>query len=197
MVRLALGLWLALTAPQEEPAPPSIPIELRWSAPDECPDREAFLEAMTAIAGRRLVPSPGAELAVDGRIERSSRGYALELRLVGPAGEELRTLEAPECGALASAGSLVVVTRLLGVVPPAPEDRPGSAEEAGDGEAAVEVPPPPPAVEVLPEPFVVDDSPAPPEDDPRVEPQPAARPVSQAVLVALGGVAAGLGPRPH
>lgn len=196
MLRLALGVWLAGAEPREEPVPPPIPIELRWAAPEECPDREAFLAALSAIAGRRLAPASEAALAVDGRIEGTSDGYALALRLRGPAGEELRTLEAPECEALASAGSLVVVTRLLGDVSSPPEDRHGAAEEApGAGPADAAVPLPPPTVEAPPPSLAVDEL-ATPEPGPRAEPRPAGRPPWQATLVALGGVAVGLGPRP-
>jgi hypothetical protein len=196
VLRLVLGLWLASAAPREEPAAPPIPIELRWSAPDECPDREAFLEAMIAIAGRRLVPAPGAALAADGRIEASSRGYVLELRLRGPTSEELRTLEAPACEALTSAGSLVVVTRLLGAVPPPPEDRPGSLEEAPAAASAdAAVPLPPPAAEMPPS-LAVDDLAPPPSPGPHAEPRPPDRPPLHVTLAALGGLAVGLGPRP-
>jgi hypothetical protein len=194
VLRLALGLWLAAAEPREEPEEPPIAIELRWAAPEECPDRVAFLEALNAIAGRRLVAAQGAALVVDGRIEGSGRGYALALRLQGPAGEEVRTLEASECEDLASAGSLVVVTRLLGDVPTPPEDRARPPEETvAPSEAAV---PLPPAAEE-PQPSLVVDEVAPlPETGPRAEPLPAERARLQVTLVALGGVAVGLGPRP-
>jgi hypothetical protein len=202
VLRLALGLWLGAAEPEEPEAPP-VAIELRWAAPEECPDREAFLEALDAIAGRRLVEAQGAALVVDGRIEALGRGYALALRLRGPAGEEVRTLEASECEDLASAGSLVVVTRLLGDVPAPPEDRARSPEEglrspeetaAAPTDAAV--PLPPPGADES-QPSLVSDEVAPlPEPGPHVEPRPAGRPRPQATLVALAGVAVGLGPRP-
>ncbi len=204
MLRLALGLWLAAAAPQEEPESASpIPIELRWTAPEECPDREAFLEAMTAIAGRRLVPSPGAELAVDGRIEVSGRGYVLELRLRGAADEERRSLEAPECEALVSAGSLVVVTRLLGVVPPPPEHRtepeqgpPEEAAPAGPADAAAPEPSRPPDADAPAPAYDEDLGALPPEPGPPPQPRPPDRPRLRVTLTALAGVAVGLGPRP-
>lgn len=204
VLRLALGLWLASAEPREEPRAPPIAIELRWAAPEACPDRAAFLAALNAIAGRRLVAANEAALVVDGRIEAAGRGYALALRLQGPAGEELRTLEAPECEALASAGSLVVVTRLLGDLP---EDRARSSEESPEEEPAgeeVPVPPasaedrgaaPPAADEPRPS-LAIDELATPPEPDPTADPPPAVRPRLRATLVALAGVAVGLGPRP-
>lgn len=194
MLRLALGLWLAALEPRDEPEAPPVAIELRWAAPEECPDREAFLEALKAIAGRRLVSASGAALVVDGRIEALGRGYALTLRLRGPQGEELRTLEAPACEDLASAGSLVVVTRLLGDVPLPPEDQPRTPEETeGPSETAVPLPPSEPDE---PQPSLAGDELAPTtEAGPPVEPRPAGRPRLQATVVGLAGVAVGLGPR--
>lgn len=205
-MQLALGLWLAMAEPRESPEAPPISIELRWAAPEECPDREAFVEALNAIAGRRLVAVRESVLAVDGRIEAGGRGYALALRLRGPEGEELRTFEAPECEALASAGSLVVITRLLGDALPQTEDRRSASEGALEEPAGEGVPVPPlptqdreaaPAAidEPLPSP-AVDELAAPPEADPGAGPPTADRPPMHATFVALAGVAAGLGPRP-
>jgi hypothetical protein len=193
---LALLLWLVVAEPQEEPTPPVTAIELHWSAPDECPDREAFLEAMSVIAGRRLITSPAAELVVDGRIESpSSGGYALRLRLRGPLDEELRSLEAPECDALVSAGSLVVVTRLLGAIPPPPDDQPIALEPTPAAPPDTAVPVPPPAA-TAPQLLPPDDLIAPLEPGPRPEPPAPDRLPLQATLAALTGVAVGLGPRP-
>ena len=196
MVRLALGLWLAVVEPQEDPEPPPIAIDLRWTAPEECPDRETFLEALNAIAGRRLVTAPESVRVVDGRIETAGRGYALTLRLQGPAGEEVRTLEAPECEALAAAGSLVVITRLLGEAPLESEDR-GRLPEDAPAAPGERVPLPPPSTEergVVP--VVVDERTMRPAAGPSVEPPPAGRPRLHATFAALAGVAVGLGPRP-
>lgn len=202
-MRLALGLWLAVVEPP--PDPPPIAIELRWAAPEECPDREAFLEALSAIAGRRLVAAHEGALVVDGRIETAGRGYALTLRLQGPAGEELRTLEAPECDALASAGSIVVITRLLGDGS-LERELGGRSLEDGPEAPGEGVPMPPPVAEDRGAvPVVVDEPPLPPAVDdpatplevgPGVEPPRGARPRLRVAFVALAGVAVGLGPRP-
>jgi hypothetical protein len=196
VLRLALRLGLALAEPAEEPVPPPTPIVLHWSAPRECPDREAFVAAMTSVAGRTLRLSDDADLTVDGRVERSSHGYVLQLRMRSGGDEERRDLQAPECEALVSAGSLVVATRLLAAVPPPPEEPP-----AAPGETAEDEPPAPVSRASEPSTPAAEASPI---DDDALELEPPAPPPSPArsrrpplgiTVAALGGAALGAGPR--
>lgn len=108
---MTLFLILALAAPAPtRPAP--TPVDLRWNAPAECPDAEAFLHATEELVGHTLAIDEHAKLRVDGRVTAGEGVYVLQLR-VGDGEEPARTLEAAQCDLLVDAGSLVVATRLL------------------------------------------------------------------------------------
>jgi hypothetical protein len=173
---LSVALAVALAGPSEDPPP--LPIDLEWSAPPECPDRDAFVRMMEDVAKHELVLSGDAELEIDARVDMSAERYALRLALRSPQGEEVRELEAPACDDVVAAGSLVVATRLLAPaedarVPSPPHDPPPVAAVPGIVDA--------PAVAAKPS-----RTPA---------PRSRARPRARAALGLLGGVAFGATPR--
>jgi hypothetical protein len=138
-VPLFLLLALAAPAPQQ---PPPTPVDLRWSAPAECPDAEAFLHATEDLVGRTLAIDEHAELRVDGRVTADQGVYVLKLRF-GDDEDPARTLEAAQCDLLVDAGSLVVATRLLDALdgPSAPRVPEPTVEPSGDAEPPSLTPP--------------------------------------------------------
>lgn len=131
-------LWLTT----QVPAPPEVPV--RWTAPAECPDRDALLVAVARRLGRPLAD----EARVDGRVTGDrSRGYVLHLELSAGGRGEVRDVQDPSCAALAEAAALRVVAAIEApVVPPVPvpepaepgpEPQPGPDPQPGPEEAVV------------------------------------------------------------
>src|SRR5262245_28541758 len=76
-------------------------VELEWSAPAECPDREAVLRS---IAARLPGPQPSAAVKASARVSKKDGGYELTLRT--ERGE--RQLRAASCPELASSTALIL-----------------------------------------------------------------------------------------
>jgi hypothetical protein len=183
-------LLLALAAPAPAPAQlPPTPVDLRWSAPAECPDAEAFLHATEELVGRTLAIDEHAELRVDGRVTAGEGVYVLQLRF-GDGEDPARTLEAAQCDLLVDAGSLVVATRLLDALegPSAPR----VPEPATDPEPSADTEPPPLTTPSVPSTA----EPPPPRSGPQHAPRdtpPTHRPPRAAIAV-LGGASFGAQP---
>jgi hypothetical protein len=129
-------LWLISQAS----APPAI--DVQWTAPAECPDRDALLAAVT----RRLTrPLAGGEARVEARVVGDrSRGYTLHLTLSAGARGEVREVHDPSCAALTDAAAVRVVAAIeappVVPIPPEPEPAPEPAS----------APAPAPTLEVVP-----------------------------------------------
>lgn len=186
-------LLLALAAPAPAaPQPAPTPVDLRWSAPAECPDAAAFLHATEELVGRTLAIDEHAELRVDGRVTVSEGVYALQLRF-GHDENPARTLEAAQCDLLVDAGSLVVATRLLealdGPAPPRVPEPITAREPTADPGPPIPRAPTPASLPVTTEP-------RPPAAEPRTAPDdtpPADRSLRVAIAV-LGGASFGVQP---
>lgn len=180
-----LALALALGAPAPEPEAPPTPVDLRWSAPAECPDAAAFLRATEELVGRTLALDEHANLRVDGRVIARDDGYELHLHFGESENQKVRALQASRCDLLVEAGSLVVATRLLDLleeptgthvpVPATPPESPPTT--AGE--------PAPPDTDAIDEPLEARPAARPPAR--------AARPIRMAVAV-LGGASFGAQP---
>lgn len=129
-------LWLTAQAPAAAPEQP-----VRWTAPAECPDRDALLAAV----GRRLGRPLAGEASVDGRVTGDRlRGYTLHLELSASGRGEVRDVQDPSCAALAEAAALRVVAAIEAPVvpaPPEPEPEPVAPEPEPEPAAALEVVP--------------------------------------------------------
>jgi hypothetical protein len=193
---LALAL-LEPPASDETEARPSPVVELSWTAPAECPDREAVLAEIVRLVGRPLGQDPTRTLNASGRIDRRpDGGYRLELELLLEGSHARRELDARSCDTLLVPAAVMVA---VAVDPPTPDDTTQPL-------AVPEAPPPPPqplgdAEEPTPPRRIADardpqpTDPIPPRptsaaSGPRREPE---RP--QAVLGVAGGMAIGVVPR--
>jgi hypothetical protein len=110
-----LGLW-SLPAASAAAEKPSASIQLRYTAPPDCPDRDYVLRAIDS-----LVDASGNldhTLDVTARVELASDGeYALNLRWHSDSGTGQRSIEAESCQAAADAASWLIA---LAINRPAP-----------------------------------------------------------------------------
>lgn len=83
-------------------AQPSVPLDLEWSAPSECPDGPSVVRGVGERLGGTRDSTP--TLQASGQIERSSAGFRLELQTEH--GE--RRLEAASCDELARSAALIL-----------------------------------------------------------------------------------------
>ena len=116
-------LWLLSQAP----APPEV--DVQWSAPAECPGRDALLAAVTRRLGR---PPAAGEAQMDARVTGDRvRGYALQLTLSAGGRGEVRTVQDPSCAALGDAAAVRLVAAIEAPevipAPPTPEPVPEPA----------------------------------------------------------------------
>ncbi|MCA9708984.1 MAG: hypothetical protein KDK70_24270, partial [Myxococcales bacterium] len=142
-------LWVALLGPDSSAPPrPQAPIvetvDIRWSAPEACPGRTQFVEAIEELVGHRLHLSADAEIVVDGRITPSEHDHVLRLEMRSRSGTLVRELHQARCGELVAAGSLVVVAQLSAIAAPSPATPldPSDELEAPAEPAKVALPPP-------------------------------------------------------
>lgn len=123
------AILVLLAAP--EPAPPKpASYELHWSAPESCPDAESIRERIAA-----LVPEPeGGEgvMVVEGMIEATREGFALELATEFAGGRSSRRVEARRCADLGESTALVVAIALE----PSLTEEDGLVPEASGGDSA-------------------------------------------------------------
>lgn len=88
-------------------SPTSLPLELTWSAPEECPQAEVVVQRVEAILkGPPLSPTT---IRADGAIRRSSpTRFELELTIRTGDDEDQRRIDATSCSALAEASAVVI-----------------------------------------------------------------------------------------
>ncbi len=109
------GLLVGLGASSAgaEPAPPRI--QLRWSAPEECPDDLTLLRRVEGFLGESLDRAADQPVAIDVRVQGdAAHGYAAKLSFVSAQGKTERALEHPNCSKLTEGVALLVA---LGIDP--------------------------------------------------------------------------------
>jgi hypothetical protein len=94
---------IADVSAQPDPEFERTSIELRWSAPPECADRDEVLRRLDRLVGERAVRIEG-----EGSIEHEGQGYVLRMHTRSRDGEGARTLRSDDCRMLAEAAALVL-----------------------------------------------------------------------------------------
>jgi hypothetical protein len=141
--RLVTCLWLC-AAWLCWPAAPSRALDLRWSAPEACPDGAAFQARLDALLGPNRAPGLKAAL----KVEAQKSGYRLTLNLDGDGIRGSRTLTGGDCAALAEAGAWLVAVAIdpgLSLSPP-----PAPATPTAEAAPAPAQPPPAPPGPAVP-----------------------------------------------
>ena len=113
IVALALGLAASLCEARTASASD---LDVTWTAPRDCPDREGLRQGLSRRLGREVVFGSDAPVGVSGSIVAQGSGYELELETRSHAGSERRTLQARSCSELARA-SLLIAALLLSDAP--------------------------------------------------------------------------------
>lgn len=108
----AIAIWTAAVL-CAVPRAHASDLDLRWSAPPDCSDREHLREALSRKLGREVTLGSDAALAMSGSVAAESGGYELTLETRSPNGSEQRRLQARSCGELVRA-SLLIAVLLLG-----------------------------------------------------------------------------------
>lgn len=134
---LALAATIAVGAPV--PESPAAPVRLQWDAPEGCPDAQAVLAWVEALA-----PAAG---SADARATVVLEGgeYVLQLEITGDA-TVTRTLQASDCRVVGRAAAVVIAVSL----DPIAVAQTSAVTTALAGDEVV-VPEPAPVVEPLPE----------------------------------------------
>lgn len=135
----ALLLLASMRASSSAHAQPSEALELRWSAPAECPDRAEVLARIRELAVEW--PPAGPPLRAAATIERSRAGrfvLALVVRSGDAVGE--REIRGKTCNDVARAAAIHLA--LLLDAKGADQNRPSDAASAGDGQGASDAPSP-------------------------------------------------------
>ena len=88
---LLIGLVIATTSrAQAKPTP----IELRWSAPQECPDDLALLHAVEGFLGESLERAGEQPVAINTHVQGDpAHGYAARLEFVTARGSSERSIQ--------------------------------------------------------------------------------------------------------
>lgn len=120
-------------------------VELEWSAPRECPDRQHVLNALHSDA-------PAVALRARARVTRHGAQYRLELVLESRGGRAQRTLSDRQCAGLAEAAAVLINLAL---------ENEASAAGTPQGEPTPQQPEPTPP---QPEPATTQPEPATPTD---------------------------------
>lgn len=157
-------------------------LQLRWEAPEGCPDHDDALARVTRFLGRPPGRAEDPHVDATVRITEHEGLFVAELDLAGDDGQ--RRLEAGRCEVVTDAAAYIVATMIDPMVdPPLPEAEPVPAEPA-----PVVEPAPPPRREATPEPAPV------PERRTSPTPRASARGRPRAALRV--GPAIGVGPLP-
>jgi hypothetical protein len=109
-------------------------LNVAWSAPTGCPDRESVREGLAQRLGRPVTFGPDAPLQLSATIAVQHGGYAMELHTRSPTSSEERQLQARSCNELVRA-SLVIAALLLGEGPVPPEPAAVSGTAASPAQA--------------------------------------------------------------
>lgn len=111
-------------------------LTLGWTAPADCPGREALLARVAELSGGRGNDQSHEPLDVSATVMLLPSGFRAELRTTQRGVERTRTLEAPSCSELTEASAVVIA---LALSPP---------KEAPARPVPVAPPPPAPAADV-------------------------------------------------
>jgi hypothetical protein len=107
------------------------PLELRWQAPDECPDRAQLQAKVDRLLGRSYATF---DWLADARVARKGERWTLKLDLQHGGRHAARTLQADDCVTLSDAAAwLIAVAIDPSVSSPAPT---AAASSAATSEAA-------------------------------------------------------------
>ena len=167
-------------------------LRLDWSAPPECPDREAVLAHIDNALHDGATRPVAAKGVVEATLVEDGPGYSLNLVVQLEAFTARRTIQATDCSLLARAGGLVVAVALDPQTDEAELAETMELEAAAvSGEPNVEetlLPPPPPAANA-PRDF----APSEPVDVEPAEPDPPSQRRRGAVIDAAVRFAGGVG----
>jgi hypothetical protein len=107
---LLLALAIALVASNE----PTVAERLRlgWTSPPGCPTANDVRVAVDRNLAGDVIDGPWESIAVEGRIEPTTAGWALHVRVALPDGHLERTLASDACDELADAAGLVIAVAL-------------------------------------------------------------------------------------
>lgn len=108
-------------------------VDLRWSAPTDCPTGASLREGLSKRLGREVTFSADAPVRVEAEVVARGAGYELDLRTRSASHSDQRRLQASSCNELARATLLIASVLLL-------------AEPAGEAPSAAHSP------DMLPEP---------------------------------------------
>lgn len=132
-------------------------LQLRWEAPEGCPDQDDALERVTRFLGRPPGQADDPHVRATVRIAEREGLFVAELDLADDDGQ--RRLEAGRCEVVADAAAYIVATMIDPMADlPTPEADPGATTET----APVVEPAPPPGHEATREPVAVPERPASP-----------------------------------
>lgn len=165
--RTGAAVFCLLFALPRQAAAQTLPIELTWNAPPECPQQDAVLSRARSLLGNK---APKLDLVhADGTIEKRDDGFELTLSIDegGKGGE--RKVWARQCDELSGAAAIALVLLLT-----------TGETQPDDGAVAPQAPPPPP-------------EPPPPKDE---RPPPSTPARSWRLLAAAPQLAVGIGPLP-
>ena len=88
-------------------------LALEWTAPRDCPSKDALRDGITTRLGRAPQLDANAEVAVEATVDAVSGGYTLDLRTRSAHGSERRSMRARSCTELARASILVAALLLM------------------------------------------------------------------------------------
>lgn len=89
-----------------------------WTAPSDCPDRDAATQAITAGLDAR------ADLRVEVAVTTSDAGFTADVTIATPEGETTRRLASPQCASLVDAVALIAAaaeSERVSIAAPEPE----------------------------------------------------------------------------
>jgi hypothetical protein len=97
--------------------PASVPVDLTWNAPAECPSRDAVLDEVARVLAAR---KPGAPATARADVTRDGRGrWHATLSVGSREARSERILEAESCPAIASAAAVIIAVAVEGDRPEA------------------------------------------------------------------------------
>lgn len=135
---LCVGVFappLAAVAVAQDP----LPIELEWSAPDDCPSRA---DALHILRERLTEPRPIVPLRAHAQIVRHGAGYRLDLDLIHQDTRAHRSLKGSQCGPLAEAAAVLIVLAIDSErAPAAPQSELPDAESPASSPSGAQVAP--------------------------------------------------------
>ncbi len=105
----ALALALAAALGPAAGEPPTW-LELHWSAPPGCPDREVVLTRLRELIGDGITSA--SPVVIEAEVSQRRDGFALKLRSRTTAGQTSHELASADCRALADAAALVAAVAI-------------------------------------------------------------------------------------